>query len=33
MTGMFWFLGFCFFWLIGLTLLVEIWLDEQEQQF
>ncbi len=32
MVGMFIFLGFCFFWLIGLSLLAEIWLDEEEQR-
>ncbi len=33
MTGMLWFAGFCFLWLIGITLLAEIWFFEEEQEF
>jgi hypothetical protein len=32
MTGIILFTTFCFLWLIGLTLLAEIWLDEEEEQ-
>ncbi len=33
MTGIIWFLIFCFLWLIGLTLLAEVWFYEEEQEF
>jgi hypothetical protein len=32
MMGLFWFLVCCFFWLIGLSLLAEIWFSEEEEQ-
>ncbi|BAZ49990.1 hypothetical protein NIES4103_26030 [Nostoc sp. NIES-4103] len=32
MIGIFWFSIFCFLWLIGLTLLLETWFYEEEQE-
>jgi hypothetical protein len=32
MMEIIWLLVFCFSWLIGFSLLIEIWLDEEEQQ-
>jgi hypothetical protein len=32
MTGIILFLVFCFLWLIGLSLLAEVWFYEEEQE-
>jgi hypothetical protein len=32
MMGVFWFSVFGFLWLIGLSLLAEIWFSEEEEQ-
>lgn len=32
MLGIFWLTVFCFVWLMGLSLLAEIWFYEEEQE-
>jgi hypothetical protein len=32
MMGAFWLLVFCFIWLMGLSLVAEIWFSEEEEQ-
>lgn len=32
MMGLFWFFVFCFIWLMGFSLLAEIWFYEEEQE-
>jgi hypothetical protein len=33
MTGMIWFSVFVFIWLVGLSLLAEVWFYEEEEEF